>query len=564
MTRMELSAVYVIGHRNPDVDSICSALGYAEFLRRTRLPEAEAACCGEIDSRTQFVLQRAGLPPPKLMMDVRLTAGQLCQRQVVTAGLNEGLLSVYRRMQEHQFRALPVVGGDGRLCGMLSLHTMLELMVPDAEHVTHERGLLQTSLECIREAVGGEFEHVVDARREEKLAVMVGAMSSAGFTQRLHQCDPARTIIVCGDRPSVQRLALEYRVRCLVITGGYRLSAELGELAARSHVSVLVSPADTATTSMMIRAARIITPAVESTFLKYSEHALVSQIRKDVHHSAQGLFPVIDEDGLMSGVFSKSDLVEPPPVRLILVDHNEFTQAVTGVDEAEILEVVDHHRLGGNLHSRHPIRFINEPFGSTSTIITSFYHQRHFSPPEGIGCCLAAGIIADTLNLTSPTTTDTDRMMLRWISEACHIDVGRYAADFFSAGSSLSLYSPEQAVRLDCKEYAEGAWKFAVAQIEENGLDLFWARKESLEQALFALVADRSLDFACVMVTDITSHVSMLLCAGDAGILGAIDYPRKESHLFEMEGVVSRKKQLLPHLSLLLSRMDKGVSARPG
>lgn len=547
--------VYVIGHKNPDTDAICSAIGYADFLRQTNRPDALAAACGDINARTRMALDRAGIPAPQLLLDVRPRAGRIARRDVVTATDTDSLVDVYDRMRQWKLRAIPVLDHGGDLLGMCSLLNLLELLLPDSDDPIDNRQV-ESSLDRIAKVLHGSFQFGEETDREEVLTVMVGAMSADNFTKRMHQFPSANLMIVAGDRPTVQLPAIEYGVRCLVVTGGYQLSTGLLSLAREKGVSVLVSPLDTATTTLLIRSAKRILRAIEKDYLSFSEDHLLIDVRKQVQKSSQPLFPVVDDRRRLVGVFSKSDLVNPIPTKLILVDHNELAQAVTGADEAEILEVIDHHRLGGGLISREPIRFHNEPVGSTCTIVTRFFHNHGIVPPKGVSYCLAAGIISDTLKLSSPTTTETDRAMLRWIAGGAALDVDRFAEDFFAAGSALEMYSPDKAVRLDCKDYTEQGWRFAVAQVEENGLDQFWEHKASIEAALDKLVAEKNYHFVCLMITDLTRQTSLLMVAGNQDFIDAVDYPPREARLFEMGNVVSRKKQLLPHIISLVSRLE--------
>ena len=296
---------------------------------------------------------------------------------------------------------------------------------------------------------------------------------------------------------------------------------------------------------------------MQRTLLTVKENDLVETVSQAVQGSPQELFPVLNDDGALVGVFSKSDLVNPPRTQLILVDHNEFAQAVTGADQAIILEVLDHHRLGGGLASREPIRFINEPVGSTCTIVTKFLYHRSHTPPRDIALCLAAGIISDTLHLTSPTTTDTDRRMLNWLSGTTKMDLAAFAEKLFAAGSVLDRFPAGEAIGMDCKEYTEGAWRFVVSQVEEMDLTRFADHKEPLQEALGELVRLRNLDFAALMITDITRHTSLLMVAGAEKVKDAIDYPRQSDGMYAMEGVVSRKKQLLPHLMRTLGSITR-------
>ena len=547
--------VYVIGHKNPDTDSICASIGYAHFLSHTHIPDAVAACCGDLNPRTQFVLNRAGLFPPRLLLDVRPTLAQVCKRNLVVAREDEAFFEVYRRMQARRVHSVPVVDAEGRLTGMLTLSRLLELLLPEGKHFEKTR-LTETSLDLICRSVSGHFHHKVDADRSENLYLSVGAMTAGEFLPRLHAYPAEHSIIVMGDRPTIQTPSIEYGARCMVITGGCSLSPALLEQAQAKGVTVISSPWDTATTTLLIQGAKGIGSAIERDFLKFKEAMLVQAVRKTVHPLSQHLFPVTDDAGRLTGVVVKDDLASPEQVRLVLVDHNELSQAVTGADEAEILEVLDHHRVGGGLMSREPIRFQNDTVGSTCTMVTRCFKREGMVPPKGVATCLAAGIISDTLHLSSPTTTPVDRDMLAWLGQTCAIDTAAFAEDFFSVGSALQMLAPPDALRMDCKAYTEGPWSMAVAQIEEMGFEAFYKHQAALTTAIDDLIQEKNLDFACLLVTDIGNNNSLLLAGGKEKILEAISFPRLESQLFQLDGVVSRKKQLLPNLARAMATVE--------
>lgn len=553
------SPTFVIGHRNPDTDAICSAIGYAAFLRATRDPNAQAACCGELTVRTAWVLQKAGLPAPRLIMDVRPTAATICRRDVFTASADETFLSVYRKMLEHHVRALPVVDDAGRLLGIPTIQDLAQLFLPpdDAHPLKAANRQVRTSLRNITNALGGQMTGALEHAEVFDNLLLVVAASSVETTRRRASQFPARQLaIVTGDRPDIHSMAVELRVRCLIITGGFQPSEELRTQARVNGVAVIASPHDTASTSQLIRFSRPIGEALTIGFQRFSTRTPLVELKHEVQHSHQPLFPVVDEEtGKLEGVFSKSDLVDAPRTKLVLVDHNEFAQAVTGADEADIIEVIDHHRLSGNLRTKEPVRFINEPVGSTSTIVALMFRMRGMVPDKATAICLSAGLVSDTLHLTSPTTTNTDREILAWLEDIAAMDMTEFVRDFFAAGSMLKDCLPGNAIESDRKEFEENGWRLSISQIEELGLGEFWKRETDLQGALEAVCKAKELDFACLMVTDITDHNSVLLVAGSQRVADAIEYPRLHRHLFEMRGVVSRKKQLFPYLSRIVGKL---------
>lgn len=549
-------SVLVFGHKNPDTDAICAAIGYADYLQHTYRPDAIAACCGPPNLRTEFVLKRCGLSAPKIIMDVRPEISNVCRRTTITAREDEVFFEVFERMEQHGLGTLPVLGKDGKFVGLLSLLDLLKLVFMGDSDPVRSRQVI-SNLGKVCQMIGGTFQHAVDPEQNSPMIVTVGAMSAGGFTTRLAKFPAEQLIVVSGDRPTIQLPALEMGVRALVVSGGFKLSSGLLQLARSNNVTVINSPYDTATTTMRIKSSRLINDAIDRQCVTLPPHALIDDVRRLVDRYEQRLFPVLNDDRELVGVVSKSDLINPPRPQIILVDHNELGQAVNGADEADIVEVLDHHRLGGSLKSTQPIRFVNEPVGSTCTLVAKQYRGAGLEPTSAIALCLASGIISDTLNLRSPTATDVDREILRWLQTFTPLDLDEHAQEFFAIGSALRSRAADDVIREDCKEFREHGQKFSISQIEEIGFELFWTRHEELTQALSAHCKQRGLDFSALLVTDIMSNGSLLLLSEELEAWQRINYPRLQKQMYQLDGVVSRKKQLLPLIARLL---DSGPS----
>lgn len=551
-------SVLVFGHRNPDTDAICSAIAYADFLRRTTRPDAIAACCGTPNQRTEFALRKAGLQPPRIIMDIRPEIEDVCNRDPVTARNDDVFYDVYQRMQEHEVRAIPVLDEDDKIVGIVTLLDLLELMLSGGVDPVQSRQVCST-LHKVVSVIGGSFQHEVEAAKIEDFVLTVGAMSAGGFTERMKEFPAEKLLVVSGDRPTIQLPALEMGVRALVVTGGYQLSSGLMQLAEARGVAVINSPYDTATTTMRIKAAQRIESIIDTAFMTVPAKMPVAATRQHVFRSAQTIFPVVDGGNLV-GVFSKSDLVHPPKPEIVLVDHNELSQAVQGAEDADIVEVLDHHRLGGSLKSNHPIRLTMEPVGSTCTLVARMFQRAQLEPSANIALCMASGMISDTLLLRSPTTTDVDRDCLKWLQSFCDVDLNEYAEEFFQVGSALRSCTPEEVVREDCKEFEDSGRRFSISQIEEIGFDLFWQRKDEMARALEGLADEHNLEFSALLVTDISSNGSLLLMSREPEGWEEINYPQLEDKLYELNEVVSRKKQLLP---LIISLLESSPVTTP-
>lgn len=542
---------FVFGHRNPDTDAICSAIAYADLLQQTHRPDALAACCGTPNKRTEYVLKRCGLPAPRIVMDVRPEVIDLCVREPITAKRGEVFYEVYQRMKDHEVRAVPIVDEQRKVVGLLTLLQLMDLIFRDDADPLKTR-TVKTSLGKIREILCGSFQNELHPEQLDELLVMVGAMSAGGFTERMQRFPAERLIVVCGDRPTIQLPAIEHGVRALVVTGGYALSDGLVELAKSRGVAVIQSPYDTATTTMRIKSSQFIDSAIDTEFVALPAKQPIEEARIKTERINEPIFPVVNDAGVLLGVVTKSDLINPPKPKLVLVDHNELSQAVTGAEDAEILEVLDHHRIGGSLKSTQPIRFINEPLGSTCTLVARQFRSAGLTPTPGIALCMASGIISDTLFLRSPTTTLIDSEILSWLESLCKVNLQQYAKEFFEIGSALRNCSPEEVVREDCKEFTEHGIKFSISQIEETGFDLFWDRKDQLRTALEELCEDQKLQFSALLVTDVVSNGSLLLLSKESEAWDEINYPCLDRGLYELPDVVSRKKQLLPLLAQVL------------
>lgn len=546
------SKLLVVGHKNPDTDAICSAIGQAELLRMTG-SDAEAIRCGEVPSRTAWVLEKAGLETPRLVTDVRVTAGQIARREVVSVSTEDSFLTVYRRMLASGVKSVPVVDDKGEVKGLLRYLDLLQLLLPaQMEGIavrTVQASLQKICLTLQAESVGAHCEE----GEEDEIHLLVGASSEKTVKKRLQAAEDEGIVdhflVICGDRPGIQEFAIDHGVKALVVTGGFGLSPELLAAAREKGVAVFMASLDTASVAKLIQCSRKVSSVVSGDFMVLEEGEIVSLLRKRLSSEKQDLFPVVKRGTrTMVGVVSKSDLVEPKRPRLVLVDHNEYAQAVTGVDEAEIYEVIDHHRLAGDLASREPIRFLNEPVGSTSTLVARKFMHRDLEPTPGVALCLCAGLISDTLMLTSPTTAELDRQMLEWLTPIAGVDPETFTEEFFAVGSLLGGGTPTAILTTDRKEFFEDEVKISISQIEERGLGGFPKRKSKLKAALEKLREQEGCDLALLVITDISKHDSLILASGDPALLEALPY-RVKDNVFVAEGVVSRKKQIFPAVS---------------
>ncbi|MEZ4599000.1 MAG: putative manganese-dependent inorganic diphosphatase [Syntrophotaleaceae bacterium] len=547
---MNRETVYVIGHRNPDTDSICSAIAYAELLRHQGRSGVCAARAGTLNRQTEFVLDRLGVSAPVLLTDVSPRVRDVVRMPAVTIDGEAPLAHALELLHQHDIRMLPVVDPEGLPQGLLFLKRAAEKFLIPGQTENLRRVL--TSPEALTRCLRADVLHQIDAGEPEELELYVGAMAFETFQDKLTGLDPRRLLVVTGDRDDVLRHAVTLGVRILVITGNPVIHDDLLAEARRHRVTLLRTAFDTANSAWLIRLSTPVHCLMEQDAPTVGMNDSLDHLRlKLLHGNVPGMM-VLNGSGKVAAVATKSSLLVESPVKLVLVDHNELSQAVAGADRVEILEVVDHHRLG-NFHTDAPIRFVNQPVGSTCSVVAGLYRQAGLDPdPVGAGLLLA-GLLSDTVILKSPTTTDIDRELAGWLGRLANLDIQEFGRSMFAAGSALSAYSTVKDLLLaDFKEYQAGNRLFGVGQVEVVGFEEFYRVKEKIAEELSALRSSRKMTAAGLLVTDIVHETSLLLADGEAELPYLIGYPECEPGLYELKGVLSRKKQLVPHLLKVL------------
>ncbi len=541
-----MGEILVIGHRNPDTDAICAAIGYAEFKRRTGMPGAVAARCGDTNARIEFVLRTFGVPAPRVVADVSPKVSDVMRSQVWSVGPNATVAEGLSLMDTHNLRVVPVLDEHQHCRGLLSLFKISKFLFPATNRLIDSRRVL-SSLRNLAQTLGGTVLTGLNEDEEQDLVLIVGAMDLETFAQRLDHYPRERLAVVVGDRWDIQNLAIREKVRVLIVTGGLRVEPKTLEAARGNEVSVISSPHDTATTAALCRASIAVRHVLHETFISFHPETPLNEARPKATASTFHAFPVVGSDGRAVGILSKTDFLKPVDRKLILVDHNELSQAVAGADQVDILEIIDHHRIG-SLTTRQPILFRNEPVGSTSTIVADCFFRFGVELPGPIAGLLLAGLVSDTLNLTSPTTTALDKDVLARLEKISGVTAREFTEKLFASGSPLTDRPAAQAIAADLKEYQERGVSFSVGQIEEIGFAQFWKRKAELLEAVESYRESHGYYFSALLVTDVNSQASLLLVVGDSKFISHVDYPRLEPGVYELKGIVSRKKQLLPYL----------------
>ncbi len=547
-----IKTTYVIGHRNPDTDSIASAIGYAALKQQQGDLTVIAAMAGAPNPQTRYILDRLDIPDPLFLADVHPKVRDSIKRQPVTVNRQTSAYEALELFNKSGVRVLPVVDGDYRPCGMLSLLRLSEsYLLPSHDKLRQ----VTTSLASLARTLAAGFESGTSSDTATTLNLFIGAMLEESFSSRIDGFSPDELLIMTGNRRTILLAAIERGVKVLVVTGGHQLDADLLDQARAKEVTVLLTPHDTATAAWLARLSTPVACLADKEFATIEMDNSQAALRQKLMGVNVTAVVALKGDGTLAGVATRSTLLAPLPYQLILVDHNELGQAVPGAELVEIAEVIDHHKLG-NSHSNSPISFITSPVGSTCTLVARRYRECSIEPGPQIAALLLAGILSDTVILKSPTTTDADQQMAAWLEERSGLVAAAFGSDIFAASSSLKNYgSADQVVAADFKHFSHDKYSIGLGQVEVIGFDEFYRMKDELLKALADIKRRDNLFIAGLMVTDITTETTLFLVEGHTLIAHVMEYPQLEPHLYEFKDVMSRKKQMVPHLLKILSRI---------
>ena len=542
---MAEQTIYIIGHRNPDTDSICSALAYARLKQTTGIQNVKAARAGEINVQTEYILDRFKIERPIYLADVKVRVHDVMTAELLSVNTGMSVGDVLDFMNAYNLLMAPVTDEDGLYKGAITLQDLARFYTRHADAATSNR--LIASLNSMSKAIQGNPLYLFDETEIKPGRIVVGAMETEGFLQVMRYYSGEGCIVIVGDRREIQRQAVENKARCLIVTGGFLPDESILEIAQKNRVSVISSPYDTATT---VRLLHLSTPAREvysTDFYSVSPYNLISDVRSRMLESGLRGCPVVDDEGRLTGILTRGDLLKEYRKKVILVDHNEASQAIPGIEEAEVVEVYDHHRIG-SFQTLHPILFVVEPVGCTSTLIAELYIKNSIEPDEAYAGLMLSAIISDTVILRSPTTTDRDMKVAKYLSEVTGLNIQRLGEDIFNASSDLLKMTCEEIIKTDYKVYEVKDHKIGIGQIEVIEMLTFERLKESLVEALRKILIEERLTFASLLVSDIIYENSLLLFTGDSNIVTRMGYPIISPNIAELKGVLSRKKQLVPRL----------------
>ena len=544
----------VIGHRNPDTDSICSAICYANLKQAVTGEEYMPARAGHVNGETQFVLDYFGAEEPQLVEDVRTQVRDIEIRKTKGVADNISLKRAWNIMQENNVVTIPSVREDGTLEGLITVGdiTKTYMNIYDSSILSKANTQYSNIIETLEaELIIGSAEAYFD---QGKVLIAAANPDLMEFYIEPHD------LVILGNRYESQLCAIEMGADCIIVCEGAAVSMTIKKIAQERGCTIIATTYDTYT------AARLINQSMPISYFMTREHLItfnsddyIDEIREVMASKRHRDFPILDKDGYYLGMISRRNLLGAKGKQVILVDHNEKNQAVAGIENAESLEIIDHHRLG-TIQTMSPVFFRNQPLGCTATIIYQMYQEAGIKVEPKIAGLLCSAIVSDTLLFRSPTCTPVDEMAARALADIAGIDIEKYAMEMFSAGSNLKDKSDEEIFYQDFKRFTSGKVTIGVGQITSlNGgeLDKLKGRMEAfMEKAL----ENNGLDMIFFMLTNILTETTELICEGQGALQLAGKAFHQDIELLEEEGlkepvlrlpgVVSRKKQLIPELML--------------
>ena len=543
--------VLVFGHKNPDTDSIVSAIAYAELKQTLGSANCFAARCGNVNLQTEYILNRFNVPSPEFVNELIPKVKNYMSRTPTTVPHDMPLWHALETLNKGNFKMLPIVDGEGRLQSILHFNAFAQNMLKKID--PNRKGVFPTSVAHMVKTIGAQPVMIFDEETVFQAQIVVAAYEFDTFREHIDAMPLSNTIVLVGNRNDVHEYVIERKARVLVVTGGSSISRELKKRAGENGVSILISPYDTSTTSWLTLYSSPVAHTGDTTLKPFREDDYIGAIKTQLMECVSRSLPVTDGNGKVIGVLSQSDLMREPDIEIIMVDHNEASQAVDGIENYRIQEIIDHHRLG-NVHTNYPIIFINKPVGSTSTIIASLYQDYRAPMRKEIASILLAGILSDTLILHSATTTEADRHMAEYLSAITDLPIDTFGKDIMGAASLVARKPVDDILTLDMKHFGEGKNAFTVSQVEVITFTEIMDRKEELLEGLERFQSRTGNLFTAIMVTDITELDSVLFITGNRIFISQIRYPKMEENVYLLKGILSRKKQLIPILTELIRK----------
>lgn len=541
--------IYVTGHKNPDSDSICAAYSYAEFKNLTGDTKAVPVRLGNVSQETQFVLDYFGAKAPELLKTVRLMVEDLNFDKINPVLPTLSLKSAWNVMKENNMKTLPVADENNHLLGVLSVSNLTSCYMDMWDNTILSKS--NTTLENILDTLSATACYINENLKTFPGKIVVSAMDPKSMVDHINAGD----IAIVGDREEAQVALIDKKVSLMIVTGSHAPCENIITLARENGVTVIVTPHDSFTTSrLIVQSVPVEYVMAKENIVSFTNNDLVDDIKDAMAQTRFRSYPVIDENDRVLGMVARYHLISKHKKKVIQVDHNERGQSVDGLEDAEVLEIIDHHRVA-DIQTSNPIFFRNEPIGSTSTIVAKCFFERGLTPSKTAAGLLCSAIISDTLLFRSPTCTPQDEEICRRLAEIAGISsVEDYAKEMFKAGTSLKGKTVEQIFNQDYKPFSIEDIKVGIAQVNTMDIDGFMPLKEEMLAYMNEKAKESSLDMVMLLLTDIITEGSQVLVVGERSDIAekAFNATLVDNTAF-LPGVLSRKKQVVPPVTNVIT-----------
>lgn len=549
---MEQNTVYIVGHKNPDTDSVCSAIAYAELKNALNGPRHKAMRAGRLNGETAFVLEKFGIKPPEYLSNVSLQVRDMDINKVEGISGETSIKDAWEMMKERGMRTMPIVK-DGFLEGLITIGDIATSYMD-----VHDSGILAKA--------GTPYANIIRTIDGTPVTWAGGIFDSgkaaiaASGTDIMEDFIEKGDLVILGNRYEAQLCAIDLDAACLVVCKDAKVPEAVRKMAEEKGTVIISSPHDAFTVARLINQSIPVRHFMSrENITSFDDDELVDDIKETMARKRYRDFPVLDETGKFIGLISRRRLLSVRKKKVILVDHNERSQSVDGIADAEILEIIDHHRIG-SVQTMEPVFFRNQPLGSTATIIARMYGESNVVPKKNIAAILCAAIISDTLMFRSPTCTDEDRRVCGELAAVAGIDPQALAAEMFNAAGELSGKTAREMCDADYKEFTAENIVFGVSQISSVNSGELTEAREKIRPVLDELIAEKGLDMMFVMFTDVMDESSVILCRGEGAaemMRDAFGTEEASGEDVRLAGVVSRKKQLVPVVAGHLRQMTR-------
>ena len=536
--------IYVTGHKNPDSDSICSAYAYAELKNKTGNLPAVPVRLGNVNRETQYILDYFGVEAPQLLKTVKLKVEDLEFDKITPVSPEISLKMAWNIMSNKNIKTLPVADENDHLLGVLAISNLTSCYMDIWDNRILAKS--NTSFENIVDTLSAKEIYVNEGTKSFPGKIVVSAMKPESMKDHIEEGD----IAIVGDREEVQSALLDLNISLMIVTGSHTPTAEIIEKAKEANISVISTPHDSFTTSrLIIQSIPVGYVMIKDKLVTFSTEDLVDDVKPVMVETRFRSYPVIDSDGKVIGTMSRYHLISNYRKKIIQMDHNERGQSVDGLEDADILEIIDHHRVA-DIQTSGPLYFRSEPIGSTSTIVGKCFFERGIRPSKQAAGLLCGAIISDTLLFRSPTCTPEDKQICLRLAEIAGINVEEFAKEMFKAGTSLKGKTVEEIFNQDFKPFTIGETKVGIAQVNTMDIEGFMPLKNDMLKYMDTKANEAGLDMTLLLLTDILNEGSQILVAGNQPEIAekAFNVTLNESTAF-LDGVLSRKKQVVPPIT---------------